>query len=167
MIGDTVRSFSCDGGMSRSRVCEGESVTVTPVFTIRVICEMMESRDRSGEENMRRSLLVIDDEQMILDAIQVLLEDMGYEVHAATDPAEGIAAATARHFDLILTDIRMPVFSGAEITKAIRAARPDARVLVMTGFPDDPLVRRALDAGAIGIVRKPFEIAVILDFLKE
>ena len=167
MIGDTIRSFSCDGGMSRSRVCEGELDTVTLVFTIGVICEMMVSCDRSGEEQMRRSLLVIDDEQMILDAIQIILEDMGYEVLAATSPAEGIAAATARHFDLILTDIRMPVINGAEITSAIRAARADARVLVITGFPNDPLVRRALDAGAIGIVRKPFEIAKILDFLEE
>jgi DNA-binding NtrC family response regulator len=128
---------------------------------------MMESHDRSGEERMKRSLLVVDDEQMILDAIKIIFEDMGFEVITTTNPAEGIAAAVARPFDLILTDIRMPVSNGAEIIEAIRAARPDARVLVITAFPNDPLVRRALDAGAIDILRKPFEIAKILDFLKE
>jgi len=116
---------------------------------------------------MKRSLLVVDDEQMILDAIKIIFEDMGFEVITTTNPAEGIAAANARPFELILTDIRMPVSNGAEITEAIRAARPDARVLVITAFPNDPLVRRALDAGAIDIIRKPFEIAKILDFLKE
>jgi CheY-like chemotaxis protein len=119
------------------------------------------------EERMPKSLLVVDDEQMILDAIKIIFEDMGYEVITTTVPAEGIAAAVARPFDLILTDLRMPVSNGAEVTEAIRAARPDARVLVITGFPNDPLVRRALDAGAIDIVRKPFEIAKILDYLKE
>jgi DNA-binding NtrC family response regulator len=128
---------------------------------------MMESHDRSREERMKRSLLVVDDEQMILDAIKIIFEDMGFEVITTTNPAEGISTAIARPFDLILTDIRMPVSNGAEITEAIRAARPDARVLVITAFPNDPLVRRALDAGAIDIIRKPFEIAKILDFLKE
>jgi DNA-binding NtrC family response regulator len=116
---------------------------------------------------MKHSLMVIDDEQTILDAIRIIFEDMGYEVLTTTNPAEGIAAATARPFDLILTDVRLPSSNGAEITEAILRARPEARVLIITGFPNDPLVRRALDAGAIDIVRKPFEIAKILDFLKE
>jgi CheY-like chemotaxis protein len=119
------------------------------------------------EEHMSKSLLVIDDEQMILDAIKIIFEDMGYEVTTTTVPADGIAAAVARPFDLILTDIRMPASNGAEITETIRAARPDARVLVITAYPNDPLVRRALDAGAIDIVRKPFEIAKILDFMND
>lgn len=118
------------------------------------------------EDHIAKSILVIDDEQMILDAIKIIFEDMGYEVVTTPVPADGIAAAKARPFDLILTDIRMPVSNGAEITEAILAARRDARVLVITAFPNDPLVRRALDAGAIDIVRKPFEIAKILDFLK-
>lgn len=115
---------------------------------------------------MRKSILVIDDEQMILDAIKIILEDMGYEVITTTNPSDGIATAIARPFDLILTDIRMPVSNGAEITEAIRSGRPDARVLVITAFPNDPLVSRALAAGAFDIVRKPFEIAKILDFIE-
>jgi DNA-binding NtrC family response regulator len=132
-----------------------------------MIREMMVRSHAAVEVPMPKSLLVIDDEQMILDAIRIIFEDMGYEVVTTTVPADGIAAAVARPFDLILTDIRMPVSNGAEVTEAIRAARPDSRVLVITAFPNDPLVRRALDAGAFDIVRKPFEIAKILDFLKD
>jgi CheY-like chemotaxis protein len=132
-----------------------------------MINEIMISGPVASEERMPKSLLVIDDEQMILDAIKIIFEDMGYEVVTTMVPADGIAAATSRHFDLILTDLRMPVSNGAEVTETIRAARPDARVLVITAFPNDPLVHRALDAGAIDILRKPFEIAKILDFLKE
>ncbi len=121
----------------------------------------------AAEDLMPKSLLVIDDEPMILDAIKIIFEDMGYEVITTTVPADAIATAVARPFDLILTDIHMPVSNGAEIIEAIRAARPDARMLVITAYPNDPLVQRALDAGAIDIVRKPFEIAKILDFLKD
>lgn len=116
---------------------------------------------------MRKSLLVIDDEPMILDAIRIIFEDLGFDVVTTTSPAEGIATAVARPFDLILTDIRMPSQNGAEITEAIRAARSDARILLITAFPSDPLVRRALDAGAFEVVRKPFEIAKILEFLRD
>ena len=116
---------------------------------------------------MGKSILVIDDETMILDAIKIIFEDMGYSVHTAPDPIRGTEEAIGKHFDLILTDIRMPVKNGAEITEDILKAKPDARILVITAYPNDPLAERALKAGAVGLLKKPFEIAKILDFLKD
>ena len=116
---------------------------------------------------MAKSILVIDDETMILDAIKIIFEDMGYSVHTSSDPLKGTEEAIRGSYDLILTDIRMPVRNGAEITEAILAARPHARILVITAFPSDPLAERALKAGAVGLLRKPGEIAKILDFLKD
>ena len=115
---------------------------------------------------MGKSILVIDDETMILDAIRIIFEDMGIEVRTTSDPAEGARDAVENDYDLVLTDIRMPVMNGAEIVEAIRARKPDARVLVITGYPNDPLADRAMKAGAIGLLRKPFEITTILDWLK-
>jgi FixJ family two-component response regulator len=57
------------------------------------------------------------------------------------------------------------VKNGAEITEAILAKKPSARILVITAYPNDPLAQRAMGAGAIGLLKKPFEIAKILDFL--
>ena len=116
---------------------------------------------------MGKSILVIDDETMILDAIKIIFEDMGYSVHAFPDPVQGTAEAIANNYDLILTDIRMPVRNGAEITEDILKAKPGARILVITAYPSDPLAERALKAGAVGLLKKPFEIAKILDFLKD
>jgi FixJ family two-component response regulator len=62
-------------------------------------------------------------------------------------------------------DVRMPVKNGAEVTEEILRQRPGTKVLVITAYPDDPLATRALKAGAVGMVRKPFEIARVLDFL--
>jgi DNA-binding NtrC family response regulator len=113
-----------------------------------------------------KSILVIDDEEMILDAIKIIFEDMGYSVHTTSDPTEGTEEAVKNDYDLILTDIRMPVKNGAEIAESVLARKPSARILVITAYPNDPLVQRAMTAGAVGLLKKPFEIAKILDFLK-
>ena len=90
---------------------------------------------------------------------------MGYSVQTTSDPVQGTDVAIAQDFDLILTDIRMPSRNGAEITEAVLAKKPKARILVITAYPNDPLAERAIKAGAVGLLKKPFEIAKILDFL--
>jgi DNA-binding NtrC family response regulator len=115
---------------------------------------------------MGKSILAIDDEEMILDAIKIIFEDMGYSVHTTSDPVKGTEDALANDYDLVLTDIRMPGRNGAEIVEAVLEKKPAARILVITAYPNDPLAERAIKAGAVGLLRKPFEIAKILDFLK-
>ena len=114
---------------------------------------------------MGKSILVIDDEITILDAIKIIFEDMGYRVQTMSDPIQGTEMAIAQDFDLILTDIRMPTRNGAEITEAVIAKKPGARILVITAYPSDPLAQRAIVAGAVGLLKKPFEIGKILDYL--
>jgi CheY-like chemotaxis protein len=111
------------------------------------------ARGMGRSNGMAKSILVIDDETLILDAIKIIFEDMGYEVETVSD------------FDLILTDIRMPGRNGAEITEAVLAKKPKARILCITAYPNDPVAERAVNAGAVGLLKKPFEIAKILDFL--
>jgi DNA-binding NtrC family response regulator len=115
---------------------------------------------------MGKSILVIDDDTMILDVIKTIFEDMGYTVQTASDPVRGTDLAIARDFDLIVTDVRMPTRNGAEIVEAVRACKPSARMLVITAFTNDPLTERAIKAGAVGLLKKPFEIAKILEFLQ-
>ena len=115
---------------------------------------------------MAKSILVIDDEEMILDAIKIIFEDMGYSVHTTSDPVKGIEEALANAYDLVLTDIRMPVRNGAEIVEAVLGKKPETRILVITAYPNDPLAERALKAGAVGLLKKPFEFAKVLNFLK-
>jgi DNA-binding response OmpR family regulator len=113
-----------------------------------------------------KRILIIDDEESVLFAVRTILGDMGYEVETRSDPAEGEREALANEFDLILVDLRMPQRNGAEITETVRANKPSSNLLMITGYPSDPLLRRALDAGARGVVRKPFEIGKILEYLQ-
>ena len=79
----------------------------------------------------------------------------------------GVEEASRGIYDLILVNIRMPGMNGAEVTRRVRAVKPDARVLIVTAFPNDPLVAKAREAGAFALLKKPFEIAAVLDLLKE
>jgi DNA-binding NtrC family response regulator len=121
----------------------------------------------SAEEDLvPKSILVIDDDEMILYAIKTIFEDMGYSVTTTTDPVEGIRIALEDDHDLVITDIRMPGKNGAEVVDAVLAKRPGARILLVTSHPTDPLAVQGLKAGAIGLLKKPFEIMKILEFLK-
>ncbi len=114
-----------------------------------------------------KRILIIDDEVMIVDAAKIIFKDLGYEVVGFSDPVEGVEKAKNEDFDLILVDLRMPGKNGAEVTEEIMKAKPDARLLIITAYPTDPLAKRAMDAGAMALVKKPFEIGKILDFLKD
>jgi DNA-binding response OmpR family regulator len=104
---------------------------------------------------------------MVLEAITAILSDMGHQVDGFTDSQEGEDAALSAEYDLVLIDLRMPGKDGATVTEGILAAKPAAKVLVITGHPTDPLAKRALDAGAKGLLKKPFEIGKVLDHLSE
>ena len=116
---------------------------------------------------MSQRILIIDDDQLVLDAMESILTEMDYSVVTCTDSEAGEREALNREFDLVLVDIRMPRTNGAELTETILHARPDSHLLVITGYPSDPLVQRALDAGAKGVVKKPFEIAKVLEYMPE
>lgn len=109
-------------------------------------------------------ILVIDDEEMIVDSIKAVLDEMDCSVRATTDPAEGLALALASEYDLVLTDVRMPGLDGSRVVEGLLALKPAARILVMSAYPDDPLVVRALALGAAGLLKKPFSIPDILAF---
>ena len=115
---------------------------------------------------MGKKVLVIDDEKMMLDAIKTILEEMGHQVECFSRSADGEKSALENDYDLILTDLRMPEKNGAEVTESVLKEKPHAKILVITAHPNDPLAKRALDAGAKGLVKKPFDIGKILEFLK-
>jgi len=115
---------------------------------------------------MGKRILVIDDEEMILNALKLILEDMGYEVFTFQDPVQGEKEGKTKDFDLIILDLRMPNRNGADVATAILKEKPESRVLILTAYPSDPLAKKALDAGALALLKKPFEISKILDFLR-
>ena len=116
---------------------------------------------------MSKRILVVDDDASVLFVIKELLEDMGHTVEGSDDPEEGQRLGASGDYDLIILDLRMPRTDGAELTAAILREQPEATILINTGYPGDPLAQKALESGAAGLIRKPFEIEKVYDYLKE
>jgi CheY-like chemotaxis protein len=73
-----------------------------------------------------------DDERSILDTVQILLRGEGFEVGDVQNPREALERLAELAPDIVLTDIRMPGMTGLEVLAAVRAARPEVPVILMT-----------------------------------
>jgi CheY-like chemotaxis protein len=107
----------------------------------------------SGTETI---LLVEDEEQVRAVAADILVRG-GYRVLVATDPAHAIELARShpQHIDLLVSDVVMPVMSGPELARAIVAVRPTIKILHISGYTDDSIVRHGMVANDVPFLQKP------------
>jgi len=110
-------------------------------------------------------VLLIDDESSILEAWQGLLQGEGYEVVTASNAADGLAAASAGDFQVVVTDWQMPGDSGMEVIKTLRATQPRLPVILMTQHPAPLGAIEATKLGAYDYLHKPPDAEEFLDLV--
>lgn len=103
------------------------------------------------------TILLVEDEESVRTLTAEVLRRSGFEVIDARDGVEALRVARAfdRPIHLLLTDIVMPHMNGRDLAEHIRAARPETKVLFMSGYTDHAVVHRELSAGA-PFLQKPF-----------
>ncbi|RUO97528.1 response regulator [Hyphomicrobium sp.] len=118
---------------------------------------------------MAGSILTVDDSSSIRVAIKVALTGAGYTVTEAGDGAEGIRKANAGKFDLIITDLNMPVMDGLTMIEELRKipAHGGVPIIFLTTESDAALKQRAKAAGATGWLTKPFQADNLLKIVKK
>jgi signal transduction histidine kinase/CheY-like chemotaxis protein/putative methionine-R-sulfoxide reductase with GAF domain len=105
-----------------------------------------------------RKILVIDDEPRMVDSLKALLTMEGYRVIGEYDPKEAIKRLEESDFDLIITDIKMPIHDGIDILARAHAKDPFMGVILITGYASLDSARLAIDKGAFGYLTKPLEM---------
>lgn len=103
-------------------------------------------------------ILVIDDEPAIGWSLQEFLADEGHEVNVAADVAAAVEAARRSRPDAILLDVRLGSADGLAAVPALRAAAGPVPIVVMTAFGDLATAVRAIQAGAVDFLVKPFDL---------
>jgi signal transduction histidine kinase/CheY-like chemotaxis protein len=107
------------------------------------------------------SILVVDDEQIVLSLVEDTLTDDGYDVVTTLSANEAIELVKSHQFDFILTDIRMPEMNGIELVKEIHKISPTAGIIFMTGYANLDTAKQAIKEGAYDYIMKPFELSEI------
>lgn len=101
-------------------------------------------------------ILIAEDQSMVLGALSALLnlEDDLEVTGSATDGQQALALAQQQPFDIVLTDIEMPVMTGIELAQELQRMKHDAKVIILTTFSRSGYLRRAMDAGVKGYLLK-------------
>jgi two-component system, LuxR family, response regulator FixJ len=108
---------------------------------------------------------IVDDDDAVRDSLSVLLESKAYTVRSFGSAPEFLAAAPSLPVGCLIADIRMPEMDGLELQQRLIERSLHFPMIVITGHGDVPLAVRAMKAGAIDFIEKPFASEAILDSL--
>jgi two-component system response regulator AtoC len=108
-----------------------------------------------------KRVLVVDDERKMRRLLQMLLETLGLESAAADTGEEALALAHAEHFDLVMTDLRLPAMSGLDLLRALRESDATIPVIVLTAYGSVQSAVEAMKLGAFDYVLKPFDVEAV------
>jgi DNA-binding NtrC family response regulator len=107
---------------------------------------------------MTASILVVDDESTVQEAIGCALREDGYQVDTADSGEEALRRLARQEFDVILSDLKMPGLTGLDVLEQSRALNPRVGVILMTGYGTVETAIEALRRGAGDYLLKPFEL---------
>src|SRR6185437_10626578 len=115
-----------------------------------------------------RTILCVDDEPFILTALQRLLRTSGHKVLTSDSGEAALALLDAEPIDLLISDMRMPTMSGAELMQKVRARWPHVTRLLLTGHSDVSATISAINEGQVHrYLTKPWSDAELLLTIKE
>ncbi len=110
----------------------------------------------ANEAGDKGLILIVDDEEMVRLALEMVLNSEGYRTACASDGQEAIEMLARQAYDLVITDVKMPRANGLEVLKAAKIKNPATKVILITGFAaEDPST--AYSMGADEFIYKVFK----------
>jgi CheY-like chemotaxis protein len=116
----------------------------------------VKSLRRAEVPNAKARILAVDDEAVVLDSFRKILVLEGFSVDTVQSGPEALTLLRDHEYDLVFTDLKMPVMDGVEVVKAVKHLRPDVDVAVITGFGTIETAVETMGFGAADYVQKPF-----------
>jgi two-component system cell cycle sensor histidine kinase/response regulator CckA len=115
------------------------------------------------------TILLVEDEEMLRSLARVVLRKNGYTVLEAGHGAEALAICQSYEgpIDLLVTDVVMPVLNGRELADRMALLRPDTKVLYVSGYTTDEVVRNGVYADSVHFLHKPFIPAALVEKVRE
>jgi two-component system, cell cycle sensor histidine kinase and response regulator CckA len=142
------------------------------VFFPRVQAQLEQTASKDGRKALPRgseTVLVAEDAESLRSLIHDFMSQLGYTVLQAANGSDAMYLAQNHKvpIDLLLTDIVMPGMSGRELAQNFVLKYPAAKVLYMSGYTDDTIVRHGIEEGAVALLTKPFTMEAIARKVRE
>jgi two-component system cell cycle sensor histidine kinase/response regulator CckA len=159
------------GGGIRTRSEAGRGTT----FTI-CLPRAEQANEIAGPHPLRRApgvgaetILLAEDEDSVRKLLRHLLDGCGYRVLEAADGLDALRVFEehASSIDLLLTDVIMPGLNGREVARKALAARPDLKVIYMSGYTDDALLNSGAFGPGMSFLRKPLKLDILSVLIRE
>ncbi len=110
-----------------------------------------------GNDHLQRPrVLLMEDENSVAQALQIILADEGYGVNRTATGQGALASMSREDFDLLVADLRLPDMSGMDVIRRIKRSQPETEVIVITGYASVGSAVEAMKTGAVDYLPKPF-----------
>jgi DNA-binding NtrC family response regulator len=111
-------------------------------------------------------ILIVDDEISVADALEIILCDNGYDVTVALTGRDGLEKINSLHFDVMITDLRLPDMSGLDLLSHVRKKGLGSLVIVITAHSSPEVVLESKRLGAYEVLSKPFFPSDVLSLIR-
>jgi DNA-binding response OmpR family regulator len=116
----------------------------------------------------RGTILVVDDEETVRNVARLSLERSGFDVITASDGREALDVFRERAPEIaaVLLDVTMPQLSGEQVFREMRRIRPDARIVLTSGYDEQDTIAEFGEAGLAGFVHKPYLPSLLVEKIR-
>jgi DNA-binding NtrC family response regulator len=118
---------------------------------------------RSRMSGSRARVLVVDDDSTVVETLRGILVFEGFDVETTENGKQAIdLVKSPQHFDVLITDMRMPEMNGLELLKAVRQLKKDLPIIILTGYATVENGVDSIEEGAYHYLAKPFHIEELM-----
>ncbi len=115
---------------------------------------------------MSKKLLIIEDDENLRNLYCECLQELNLDIHIAGDGIDAFKKIAQNAYDLYIVDIFLPEITGLEVIKVIKERYEKAKILIISAAATDPIVKKAMELGVCGVLKKPFRLKEIREIVK-
>lgn len=157
------------GGMINVYSEPGQGTTFTIYIPASEEDPVEEQKSTGGILRGTETILLVDDEKIVLDVSKEMLESLGYRVYAVGSGQEAVAVYMEKkdEIDLVIMDMIMPGLSGSDTFDQLREIHSEVTVLLASGYSINGQARTIIDRGCSGFIQKPFHLERLSRIVRE
>jgi len=111
------------------------------------------------------TISIVDDDESMRCAVKSLVTSLGFDAYTFASAEEFLQSPRLDDTSCLITDLQMPGLNGADLQKSLLAQDHHIPIIFMTAFPEERMRTRAIEAGALGFLNKPFESETLINLI--